>query len=475
VGVQKNVLVQKYNGTDHDVLFPVTTTDNVFDEQGNRLTDSLVNVQADPFYSEITYSKYIDSVTGTPYVITKIPNRDKNDQLIPLKHGYPNEQMNGVFDTALSYSVQHNASFVANASRWNTTNGQIYGIQIKDGKVLQDTPHGQNYTLGIKQDNTLVAYPPTADASAILADGCIQAVSGFYPLIQNGQTVDPSIYQSDGDPNGYDPRQVIGQMPNLDIVFLTAEGRNPNTNKDQGLMYSDIIRIMQGIGVKFAYNLDGGGSEQTVVRGVLTTNPTDNNGQTVRLVADFLYVDRPTDTLKKLNSLNQDLGYLSQRIADLYAQIEYLTDLNQGYLNLRGAPGYNAQGIATYTGNVADTKLYLRSGDMSYWDYVNNDYMFRVHATGELQTTRGQIADYFSVPPQVTDLNNIGYNHSSEVWATGTTANVPNSSCSWFVRHIYYDTNDMLQIAYPYSEDTSIHPQMRRTGGDGSWQVWRAF
>ncbi len=68
---------------------------------------------------------------------------------------------------------------MANASIWNTNNGLIRGVQIQDGKVIQDAKDTNSYTLGIKSDNTLVMYPPSVTAEQVLADGCIDAITAF--------------------------------------------------------------------------------------------------------------------------------------------------------------------------------------------------------------------------------------------------------------------------------------------------------
>ena len=349
MGTNKNILMRNFNGTDWDNLYPQTLSTNVYDSTtGVDVGTDIHQIKTPAYYGEITYKTYYDSVSGTYYSKTFIPYKDQFGNVIKLKHGFQNDAINsGVGETARSFCNRHNASLVFNASRWNTSTGQIYGIQIKDGQILQDIPHGNNYTLGIKADGTLKAYPPSWNASQIIADGCTDTVSGFYPFIMNGEPVDPAIYQSDGDPNNPNPRQAIGQLSTKDIVILTAEGR---TGRSKGMTYADMTRIMMSWGVQFAYNLDGGGSSQTVVRGVLTTTPIDDDGMTERLVSDFLYVETPDSALNKLSTVNVDLGFLAKKITELQSQIDYLTNFYQGYIKIDGEPGYNAEGIVMSEG-----------------------------------------------------------------------------------------------------------------------------
>jgi exopolysaccharide biosynthesis protein len=284
---------------------------------GARIDDVISTVKEVAHYEEIEYTKHRDDVTGTDYWLTRIPNLDKNGEVIELKHGYQNDSMNsGDGETSRSFSVRNNTSFAANASVWNTSTGLIWGIQIQNGEILQSEAHPNNYILGIKSDNTLVAYPPTTTADAILTDGCQNAVTAFFPMMENGVAVDPAIYAHTTQPNENHPRQVIAQLPNKDILFLTCSGRN-KTNK--GFTYDDAIRILTDEGVSFAYCLDGGGSAQAAVRGVLVSEPLDDNGKTERKVHDFIYVQKPVDYPGKLKTVSTDIGTVNKRISDLKA------------------------------------------------------------------------------------------------------------------------------------------------------------
>ena len=52
----------------------------------------------------------------------------------------------------------------------------------------------------------------------------------------------------------------------------------------------DLIRILIKLDVKFAYNLDGGGSVATVINGERITKQIDGNGTKDRLRANFLSI-----------------------------------------------------------------------------------------------------------------------------------------------------------------------------------------
>lgn len=267
------------------------------------------------YYDEISYEKYRDVTSSTDYFITHIPHLDSDGEIIKLKHGYQNDLMNsGVGETVRSFGNRHVASLATNASIWDVGTGLIKGVQIQDGVIKRDIDSGTSYTLGIKGDNTLVTYPPTTPAETILSDGCVNAITGFFPMIENSVTVDPAIYGVIGNPIEPNPRNVIAQLPNKDILFLTCEGR---TTKDLGMTYDDVIRILLARGVTTAYCLDGGGSTQTVVRSLLINKPLDDSGKTERKVADFLYIDRSAKNTQNIKSVSKDIGILGKRMTDL--------------------------------------------------------------------------------------------------------------------------------------------------------------
>lgn len=276
------------------------------------------------YYDEITYEKYRDTTSKSNYYITHVPNKDKNGQTIKIKHGYQNDLMNsGVGETARNFSKRHTTSLAVNASIWDVSTGLIKGVQIQDGIIKQDVDGGTSYTLGIKEDNTFIVFPPSTPASSILTAGCIDAVTGFFPMIQNSVAVDSAIYGVIGNPNEAHPRNVIAQLPNKDILFLTCEGK---TSANLGMTYTDVIRILLARGVTTAYCLDGGGSAQTVVRGLMINSPSDDAGKTERKVADFLYVEKSSAYKENIGIISSDIGVVNKRLTDAYAELTTLQD-----------------------------------------------------------------------------------------------------------------------------------------------------
>jgi len=376
--------------------------------------DAMASGSQDAYYDRITYDKYRDSVSGTDYFITYIPNKDTDGKLIKLQHGFQNDTMNsGVGETARSFANRNGASLVSNASIFDTSNGLIKGVQIKDGVIYQDKGGTNSYTLGIKDDNTLVTYAPTVSGATILADGCVNALTGFFPLILNSVAVDPAIYATASSKDDPNPRNVIAQLPNKDIIFLTCEGR---TSANKGMTYGDLIRILLARGVKTAYNMDGGGSGQMVIRGVMINNPIDDSGKTERLVPDFIYIAKPANVTKKFKTVSADLGAVNKRVFDVAADLLAANDT----LN-------------------ALNKLLAKTETVTDLDALS---------------VRG-----------VTNL----------YWCLGAAVGAPATTSSWGILHIQPQIDAAVQIGFPFSHTLST-VMLRRTNTNATtWGAWRSI
>ena len=84
------------------------------------------------------------------------------------------------------------------------------------------------------------------------------------------------------------PRTAIGQISELHYVFVVSDGR---TDQSEGLSLYELAMFLQSLGVKTAYNLDGGGSSTMVLMGEVINNPTTGGSRTKeRSVSDIVYI-----------------------------------------------------------------------------------------------------------------------------------------------------------------------------------------
>ena len=293
---------------------------------GEDLSSDIINtLMDDVYYNEIKYEKMIDDITKTEYTITTIPKYDKEGNLIKLKYGYSHDTWvypeDGKLETAREFSNRHNASFVANSTLPK-------GRQVHNGTIVNNNAFNSYYSMGIDSENNLKAFDKNVTAQEMIQQGYNNVVAGFYPLVVDGVGVEFDSSNDTENNMGKNPRQIICQKENKDIFFITATGRG--INGGLGLDFSDMVRISLKHGANFSFNLDGGGSIQTIVRGTLVNNLLDNNNSEERRVRGFLYVEKHDPSNDERNkSFNYDVGKLSKRIQDIEMNSDKLGEFNK--------------------------------------------------------------------------------------------------------------------------------------------------
>jgi exopolysaccharide biosynthesis protein len=86
------------------------------------------------------------------------------------------------------------------------------------------------------------------------------------------------------------PRTAIVIIDKNHYVFVVSDGR---TSESEGLSLSELAQFMKSLGVKTAYNLDGGGSSTMYFNGSVVNNPTTGGSKTKeRSVSDIVYIGK---------------------------------------------------------------------------------------------------------------------------------------------------------------------------------------
>lgn len=153
-----------------------------------------------------------------------------------------------------------------NAGVFDTSNGYADGILVMNGVSFQNSPtttHQECRPLWIDSNGDLHSADYDASTADLIAQGCVSAVCGFMPIIVDYEPVPSSEWNSVSHYTDNAQRQIIGQFGNGDYAIVTCEGRNYQ-NSD-GWTIAEAQAICQEIGLKFAYNLDGGGSTETMI------------------------------------------------------------------------------------------------------------------------------------------------------------------------------------------------------------------
>lgn len=233
-----------------------------------------------------------DKQSATYYYLSRIKHRDNEGKLLELKL---DSSIYDMGEAVVDFAHRKGDPIIAfNASTGVIIGNNEYrkspGILIIDGKIIRQKEYA-NYAIGIKSDNKLVAYPKGTTPQEMIDDGVQNGFSVFTPFILNDEPVSSSILSLVPNQMRKNPRQVIAQFKNNDILVFSCGGRGID---GEGMTADDVIRILQGLEekIRFAHNLDGGGSVTTVVYGKQITKMIDGNGTLNRIRPTFLYIEK---------------------------------------------------------------------------------------------------------------------------------------------------------------------------------------
>lgn len=257
----KNVLIVAPKGTAWLII-----NDNKSDGLCYKITDNIaakmydltakmydLTIAKSNFAENITVEYCRDDTTGTSYFVTRI----FQTKLDGTKQ-YP-------FTRFPTNDAQYTAKDLKQVEGWDIIiNAGWYALQIENGVAISCTPESKPTRLGLTiNKNGQLGYLSSwtaEDADTIINSGVISATSMFFPLV-----VDYEAFKYPDDATFYTPaqRQIIGQYGNGDYAIITCEGRNFNNSR--GWTVPEAQNMCLKLGLKFAFNLDGGGSTQTVI------------------------------------------------------------------------------------------------------------------------------------------------------------------------------------------------------------------
>lgn len=283
------------------------------------------------------YELYNENSKSTVQIF-HIPNKDKFNKTIELKHGFANDIVSNTpaNEKPTTFSNRKNATLCINASIFDIdSNSQNYnrilGLIIHNGVVVTDTRqyyggsdlYKNRYILGLKNNGLLQAYVGNEHSQNLIDDGVVESWQGFIPVLINGEnnrenllnkhnwTAPVYTITSDNTPiankiyyilengeyvgkynissfdNNYTyyeqttggryPRQIIAQNGTTkDFYILSANGKGKTENL--GLTFEEVITLLKYVdeNITFAYALDEGGSTATIFDNINRINPTDS-------------------------------------------------------------------------------------------------------------------------------------------------------------------------------------------------------
>lgn len=215
---------------------------------------------------EVTIEKIRDTSTNTNYYAVTVPQTrmDGNKQYPFL---YAPNGIGQATESTLTMNRRDGFYLAINAGVGGTypiSKGVLPIGCLIENRVLLQQGNAPNYPiLTIDENGYLDCAEPNTDGQTLILNGVVSALVGFFPIVVNYAPVDPSVYESVSHSSQHAQRQIIGQKENGDYVILTCEGRN--FDNSTGWTIPEAINIAMGLNLRFAYNLDGGGSTETVI------------------------------------------------------------------------------------------------------------------------------------------------------------------------------------------------------------------
>lgn len=242
--------------------------------------------------AQVTDTSYVNG--GTSIAISTYRDYDTTYYVADIQVSSGESLLTALANDTYGKNVTQTTSAMAQANdAILAINGDFYGTRngyvIRNGVLYRSTSAGSDQQdLVIYSDGTFeVVSEGDVTAQELLDKGAWQVLSFGPALVEDGQ-VSVSTSEEVDKAMTTNPRTAIGIIDTNHYVFVVADGR---TSESTGMSLYELAECMQQLGVKTAYNLDGGGSSTMVFNGTVVNNPT-TNGDSIseRKVSDIVYV-----------------------------------------------------------------------------------------------------------------------------------------------------------------------------------------
>lgn len=289
VEVQPMTIVQPEEETEET---KETEMDIIAAAQEAEKTEAVEVVTTEPMEVVTTENSYSDgNITVT---IEEIRAYDSTIYVADVVLSSPEYIKTAFANSIYGRNITEKTSTMANeTSAILAINGDYYGAResgyvIRNGVLYRDKASRNAEDLVIYADGSFgIIEESQISAQELLKAGAWNVLSFGPALIEDGQ-IAVTADQEVGKAMASNPRTAIGIIDDLHYVFVVSDGR---TNSSAGLSLRELAQVLQNLGVKTAYNLDGGGSSTMVFMGQVVNNPTTNGKRiSERSVSDIVYV-----------------------------------------------------------------------------------------------------------------------------------------------------------------------------------------
>ncbi len=172
-------------------------------------------------------------------------------------------------------------------------NGDYYGAQekgyvLRNGVLYRSSAKQNTDALVIGMDGHFSIVSESGTSAETLQSENAWQVLTFGPALVVDGEVSVSANEEVGRSMQSNPRTAIGEIDAGHYLLVVADGR---TSQSSGLSLQELAEVMQSLGAKVAYNLDGGGSSTMVFQGRVVNQPT-TTGRSIqeRSVSDIVYI-----------------------------------------------------------------------------------------------------------------------------------------------------------------------------------------
>ncbi|TCO74930.1 phosphodiester glycosidase family protein [Marinisporobacter balticus] len=188
----------------------------------------------------------------------------------------------GALETTSQAAKRKNAILAINGGGFYTEkkNGKMYaqliGNTVIDGKLVEpfNGYPGDLFFAGVNKYGEVIGTVPHAEKD-IMNLTPYQGVSFAPVLLKNGKKQEIS---SEWKKTRH-PRTIIGKYANDDLIVIVIDGRRGNWSA--GITLERLQDKLLELGVKDAYNLDGGGSSAMYYNGRILNKPSDGKERPV--------------------------------------------------------------------------------------------------------------------------------------------------------------------------------------------------
>ena len=229
-----------------------------------------------------------------------------------FRAGFARGKYRGGVEEGTDFANRENAILAINGN-------YCVALSVHDGKAYGGVKDGRKWNksgiCGLYSDGTFRTFELPQEKFALkteLANGLVHAWQFGPVLVKNGEKTTKDFHVPT-----LHPRCMIGYYEPGHYVFVTCDGRRENA---VGMSIDEMREFMYNLGVKEAFNLDGGYSAVMVFMGTVINNPAY-----VKLKSDgSSMLGRPINDMLMLSEFdaNGEIVPLSSLLPDKFTEVE---------------------------------------------------------------------------------------------------------------------------------------------------------